>query len=263
MNEFFSIGEVASLYNVSIDTLRYYDKLGLLKPGVRKKNGYRYYCWDQLDKLELLLTARSLNVPLQKISSAQYDSDLSTFESVITDEIYQSKIQMKKLKKIINDSNNFLNIIKKYQKIDTEHSLEIVEEYVNYTFIFFSSRVKLLNAIHSESKNNYFSVAQCSCLTKNNDILEGMILPDSTLPREDLDIKKIEGTYKKVLFIGCLIDILNLWERIRISFSDVVECFILYDFGYPLQGQEKVQHCVTIYFKSKTNANMINNYSYS
>ena len=38
-----SIGEVARLFNISKDTLRYYDKIGILKPEVNKENGYRFY----------------------------------------------------------------------------------------------------------------------------------------------------------------------------------------------------------------------------
>ena len=34
-----SIGEVARLFNISKDTLRYYDKIGILKPEVNKENG--------------------------------------------------------------------------------------------------------------------------------------------------------------------------------------------------------------------------------
>lgn len=44
MKSKFIIGDMAKIHNVSTQTLRYYDKIGLLNPKVvDKNNGYRYY----------------------------------------------------------------------------------------------------------------------------------------------------------------------------------------------------------------------------
>lgn len=40
MSTFYKIGEIASLYNISTDILRYYEELGILVPR-RAPNGYR------------------------------------------------------------------------------------------------------------------------------------------------------------------------------------------------------------------------------
>ncbi len=49
MRDMFLIGELAKLFNISTDTLRYYDKIGLLKPKYDKDNGYRYYTYRNTD----------------------------------------------------------------------------------------------------------------------------------------------------------------------------------------------------------------------
>ncbi|WP_272509083.1 MerR family DNA-binding transcriptional regulator [Clostridium ganghwense] len=47
MKEYFSIGETAKINNVSIQALRLYDRMGLLKPAyVDPENNYRYYTID-------------------------------------------------------------------------------------------------------------------------------------------------------------------------------------------------------------------------
>lgn len=51
MQTILKIGEVNKIYGVSLDTLRYYDKIGLLKPIVDPNNSYRYYSLDHLDRL--------------------------------------------------------------------------------------------------------------------------------------------------------------------------------------------------------------------
>ena len=47
MNKRYSIQEVARMLGMSKDTLRYYDKIGLVKP-VREDNRYRMYTPDEL-----------------------------------------------------------------------------------------------------------------------------------------------------------------------------------------------------------------------
>lgn len=44
----FSIGQVSKLFEISKDTLRYYDKIGILKLEVNETNGYRYYYEEDL-----------------------------------------------------------------------------------------------------------------------------------------------------------------------------------------------------------------------
>lgn len=43
MKNFYSIGEVAKILNISTSKLRYYDKNDIISPEIRKENGYRYY----------------------------------------------------------------------------------------------------------------------------------------------------------------------------------------------------------------------------
>ncbi len=52
------------MYHVRHDTLRYYDKIGLLKPTLKKENGYRYYTIRDLELLEFILLSRQLDIPL-------------------------------------------------------------------------------------------------------------------------------------------------------------------------------------------------------
>ena len=47
MSTFYKIGEIASLYNISTDILRYYEELGILVPR-RAPNGYRIYRTEDL-----------------------------------------------------------------------------------------------------------------------------------------------------------------------------------------------------------------------
>lgn len=61
------ISEVSKRMNVSVRTLRYYDEIGLLKPGEVTDAGYRVYDRDELITLQQILFYRELEIPLKQI----------------------------------------------------------------------------------------------------------------------------------------------------------------------------------------------------
>ena len=49
--EYLNVNELATLFGLNVQTLHYYDKIGILKPSYRDpKNGYRKYRFDQTYK---------------------------------------------------------------------------------------------------------------------------------------------------------------------------------------------------------------------
>ena len=62
------IGELAAQSGLSRDTLRFYEKRGLLRPR-RSDNGYRDYAPEALDWLRYLRTAQSLGFSLTEIEA--------------------------------------------------------------------------------------------------------------------------------------------------------------------------------------------------
>ncbi|MCC7068774.1 MAG: Cd(II)/Pb(II)-responsive transcriptional regulator [Burkholderiales bacterium] len=61
------IGELAALTGVDIDTIRYYEKAGLLPPPIREANGYRRYGQAQHERLAFIRHCRALDMPLADI----------------------------------------------------------------------------------------------------------------------------------------------------------------------------------------------------
>ena len=60
----YAISEMASLFNVSRQTLIYYDKIGLFKPAVVNDKGYRFYSPTQIPLIYML---RDLGLELDEI----------------------------------------------------------------------------------------------------------------------------------------------------------------------------------------------------
>lgn len=79
------IKEFARLTGVSVRTLHYYDKIGLLKPStVDEQNGYRFYDERCLERMQEILFYRELDFSLKEIdeilSSPDYDKQAALKE---------------------------------------------------------------------------------------------------------------------------------------------------------------------------------------
>lgn len=63
----FSIQEVAEITGLTIDTLRYYERIGLLEPIYRASSGHRRYRQRDIDWIGLVINLRETGMPLVQI----------------------------------------------------------------------------------------------------------------------------------------------------------------------------------------------------
>lgn len=69
MSKYLSIGKVSKLKNVSIKSLRYYDRIGILKPAfINTDTNYRYYTEEQLYLLDAITLCIKLGIPLKDLN---------------------------------------------------------------------------------------------------------------------------------------------------------------------------------------------------
>jgi MerR family copper efflux transcriptional regulator len=61
------IGAIAKRAGVGIDTVRYYEKAGLLDPKQRLASGYRRYTEDEVTRLRFIRRAQALGFSLKEI----------------------------------------------------------------------------------------------------------------------------------------------------------------------------------------------------
>lgn len=63
----YTVRQLANLAGVSPRTLRYYDQIGLLKPGATSEAGYRLYGAAEVERLQQILFYRELGLELEQI----------------------------------------------------------------------------------------------------------------------------------------------------------------------------------------------------
>lgn len=61
------IGQMAKTLGVKTDTLRFYEKNGLLSPATRSNNGYRYYSSHDLKLAQFIIRCKSVGFTLTEI----------------------------------------------------------------------------------------------------------------------------------------------------------------------------------------------------
>ncbi|MCQ5120764.1 MerR family transcriptional regulator [Massilicoli timonensis] len=68
MKQYYKINEIAKLYNIGVDSLRYYEELGILQPK-RGENRYRQYSTHDIYRLNIIKDMRNLGFSMAKIKT--------------------------------------------------------------------------------------------------------------------------------------------------------------------------------------------------
>lgn len=134
----FSVGDLAQLCGVTVRTLQYYDRNGLLRASFTE-GGRRKYSKDDLIRLQQILFLKSLGFPLEQIGShIQKTQDAEGLEKMFSRQREVLVRQMEHLQKMIYA----LDIIVAETQNDKEISLErlrtileLMKENNPYTFI--------------------------------------------------------------------------------------------------------------------------------
>ncbi|MGL4653413.1 MerR family transcriptional regulator [Cetobacterium sp.] len=129
----FSIGETAKLNNITIQTLRHYDKEGLLKPSYIDENTkYRYYSIDQFLQIDFIKRCKALGFSLDKIKCLLHEEN--SLENILESIIFQKYMVQLQIEKLQNLKNNLEelenNLEHAISKLDKSPDLENINFYI-------------------------------------------------------------------------------------------------------------------------------------
>ncbi|MCD7950086.1 MAG: MerR family transcriptional regulator [Erysipelotrichaceae bacterium] len=111
-----SIGQMAKMNNTTVQALRLYDNMDLLKPiEVNNESGYRYYDVKQCAQLDLIHYMKSTGMTLKEIKHVFEEEDFTLLNNVlhkhlsdIDQQIQDLKVQKKAVRRIINSYDRYL-----------------------------------------------------------------------------------------------------------------------------------------------------------
>lgn len=102
------IGELSKISGLSVDTIRFYEKNGLVKNIWRKHNNYRDYDKDQFSQFMFIKQCRSIGLSLSEtmvlLSHLENpQSDCAEVNSIISSALVKVEEQLKLLRKTKSD----------------------------------------------------------------------------------------------------------------------------------------------------------------
>lgn len=208
MEGYLTIGEISKLTGVPISTLRYYDSEGIISPLYKdKKSNYRYYSEMQIPILRIIYYLKRLGFSNDSIKSHLKTLNYSHTLDLISQLIYDTKEEIKKLQKLHKE------LIKSSEQIK---NLISIEEKINSFFIEESEKIKAIYVTITENDNEekFIKAAfkKLSLYTLNT---ERELLPIGvcalTIPQENIENKSYKET--KLLYMK---DIKELTEKITL-----------------------------------------------
>lgn len=86
MKKYFSISEAARAVNTTSETLRHYDRIGLVKPSKKDDwTKYRYYTKQDIIRLNTVRALQLMDLPLQEIKTVLEYNDLEKIIACLTE----------------------------------------------------------------------------------------------------------------------------------------------------------------------------------
>ena len=100
-----TIGRLAKGAGVNIDTIRYYERNGLLPKPVRRASGYREYTAEDLDRLSFIRRSKELGFTLAEIAelmslTAARSNDMRGVKRKAEERLEQVEFKIKELQRV-------------------------------------------------------------------------------------------------------------------------------------------------------------------
>lgn len=158
----FTVNEVSKIAGISIRTLQYYDKIGLLPPSSFTDSGYRLYNEDSLERLQTVLLFKELEFPLKEIKKIIENPDFDK-EKALSEQIKLLKLRREQLDSLISLAEKLINKEEKildFSAFDKtklkEYEAEAKEKWGN-TFSF--SEYEAKSEERSDEENSFIASA--------------------------------------------------------------------------------------------------------
>lgn len=107
----YTVGDLAKFYGVSTDTVRLYDKKGILISEKNDENNYRIYSRDDMIVMDFIVKLRMMDISLTDIKSITGDFDLSQIHDYSIDKIHEIEDEIQRLSALKAKMESFADSI--------------------------------------------------------------------------------------------------------------------------------------------------------
>ena len=125
--EMYSIGELSELAGASARTLRYYDRLGLLKPAHTNEAGYRFYGEREVDLLQQILFYRERGFDLKTIRHLLCAEDYDVMRT-LEEHLLELERQRDRMNSLISLVERSIRAVKGEENMSDKEKFEAFKE---------------------------------------------------------------------------------------------------------------------------------------
>ena len=129
MDPLFPIGSVCRLFGITPDTLRHYEKKGLLTPVTDPHSRYRYYTPDHLDRIEGILHARAMGIPLAQLGQTMDQESPAAYEALLAAQRQTLQERILALEEVLRQTDRRLATLRELQALpDAIHRASLPQQ---------------------------------------------------------------------------------------------------------------------------------------
>lgn len=130
-----TVGQMAEMNHVSEQTLRLYDRKGLLQPQyVDPATGYRYYHITQSARLDLIQNLKLYGMTLQQIKALLDENDAGSLQRLLAQQIHSVEEKIQKLEHSLTAINRMMDNFRRYEAMPKNG--EIFIEFIPERYIY-------------------------------------------------------------------------------------------------------------------------------
>ncbi len=120
----YTIGELAALYGIGADTIRYYEEKGLIVP-MRGENGYRYYGLETIWRMNVIRNLRTLGFSVSHIAAYLRNRNVESTKALLCEELLSIDEKLSELFALRDTVREQLAIIDSSAAIETDTVREL------------------------------------------------------------------------------------------------------------------------------------------
>lgn len=125
--ELFRIGEISKLFQIGVDSIRYYEKVGLLHPVRSRESNYRLYTLDDIRTMNTIRELLEIGFSTEEILDFETDRNISHVLSMLEKEKDVIDEKILHLKNIRTNINSRLRSINESLGIDTSGEIRLLD----------------------------------------------------------------------------------------------------------------------------------------
>ena len=200
----FRIGEVSKIYGISLDTLRHYDHLGILKTIVDENNRYRYYSVEHLDVLEMIILAKHTKTPLKSVSEVLASEDLDTYSDMYQKQQDWIEEEIRLLDRLLDHNEAMMATIDEMKEFKNDYTYtNFIEK--DFNLSLYEYDFSDLAAYEFTQKRELYALDQIV----SYELIEGVLEKDDhklalSIPNKNLNAEHrlLVGNFKTIRFVG-------------------------------------------------------------